>query len=401
MKKGWEYKKLGDIANDMYRGSGIKREQVTDTGIPCVRYGEIYTTYNIAFDKCASHTNEEIISSPKYFETGDILFAITGESVEEIGKSIAYLGKEKCMCGGDIVVMKHSQYPKYLSYALSSPKATKQKGLGKTKLKVVHTNIPSLKEISIPVPPLSEQKGIVEYLDSSFAKIDKLKENAAKNLEEAKALFQSALKDALEPKERWEEKAFDEFVVSNVVGLTRGKVEQGYDKKYPYFKMNNISNKNTLCWDDLISVDANIEEVAKFTLQEGDFLFNTRNSKEWVGKSTVYRNAPHPIMLYNNNIMRIRLKPIVNPVFMCYSFSADFTKNQLEKIKKGTTNVWAIYYRELAKIRIKYPSLSEQQSIVSFLDSLNEKVNTLQQNYSRICNECDALKQAILRQVFE
>lgn len=86
---------------------------------------------------------------------------------------------------------------------------------------------------------------------------------------------------------------------------------------------------------------------------------------------------------------------------MCYSFSADFTKNQLEKIKKGTTNVWAIYYRELAKIRIKYPPLSEQQSIVSFLDSLSEKVNTLQQNYSHICDECDALKQAILRQVFE
>ena len=116
------------------------------------------------------------------------------------------------MCGGDIVVMKHSQYPKYLSYALSSPKAIKQKGLGKTKLKVVHTNIPSLKEISIPVPPLSEQKEIVDYLDSSFAKIDKLKENAAKNLEEAKALFQSALKDALEPKEGWEEKTLGEMV---------------------------------------------------------------------------------------------------------------------------------------------------------------------------------------------
>ena len=55
----------------------------------------------------------------------------------------------------------------------------------------------------------------------------------------------------------------------------------------------------------------------------------------------------------------------------------------------------------LKKIAIVIPSISEQQSIVSYLDSLNEKVNTLQQNYSRICDECDALKQAILRQVFE
>lgn len=55
----------------------------------------------------------------------------------------------------------------------------------------------------------------------------------------------------------------------------------------------------------------------------------------------------------------------------------------------------------LSRFAISIPPLSEQQEIVSRLDSLNEKVNTLQQNYSRICSECDALKQAILRQVFE
>ena len=95
MKEGWEYKKLGEIATEMYRGSGIKRDQVTKEGTPCVRYGEIYTTYNISFDTCVSHTNIESITSPKYFEHGDLLFAITGESVEDIGKTIAYLGDEK------------------------------------------------------------------------------------------------------------------------------------------------------------------------------------------------------------------------------------------------------------------------------------------------------------------
>lgn len=330
----------------------------------------------------------------KVAEPGDILMSVRAP----VGPT-NITNRKVCIGRGLAAIRcKDSVSPQFILYALRN---IENKITGNDGAVFNSINKKMIEELPVPDIDNNQQKDIVEYLDSSFAKIDKLKENAAKNLEEAKALFQSAIKDALEPKEGWEEKAFDEFVVSNVVGLTRGKVEQGYDKKYPYFKMNNISNKNTLCWDDLISVDANIEEVAKFTLQEGDFLFNTRNSKEWVGKSTVYRNAPHPIMLYNNNIMRIRLKPIVNPVFMCYSFSADFTKNQLEKIKKGTTNVWAIYYRELAKIRIKYPSLSEQQSIVSFLDSLNEKVNTLQQNYSRICNECDALKQAILRQVFE
>lgn len=87
---------------------------MTAEGISCVRYGEIYTTYNTWFDKCVSHTKLEYVPSPKYFEHGDILFAITGESVEDIAKSTAYVGHEKCLAGGDIVVMKHRQNPKYL-----------------------------------------------------------------------------------------------------------------------------------------------------------------------------------------------------------------------------------------------------------------------------------------------
>ena len=50
--------KLGEIATQIYRGSGIKRDELESTGIPCVRYGEIYTTYNIWFDQCVSHTSE-------------------------------------------------------------------------------------------------------------------------------------------------------------------------------------------------------------------------------------------------------------------------------------------------------------------------------------------------------
>ena len=55
----------------------------------------------------------------------------------------------------------------------------------------------------------------------------------------------------------------------------------------------------------------------------------------------------------------------------------------------------------IAQIPICVPSLSEQQSIVTSLDSLKSKVDRLQENYDKISQECDALKQAILRQVFE
>ena len=157
---------LKEIATSIYRGAGIKRDQVTENGIPCVRYGEIYTTYNTWFDKCVSYTKEEYVSSPKYFEHGDILFAITGESVEDIAKSIAYIGHDKCLAGGDIVVMKHQQNPRYLAHVLNTTMAREQKGKGKVKNKVVHSNIPSIEQIKIPLPSLEVQERYANILDN-------------------------------------------------------------------------------------------------------------------------------------------------------------------------------------------------------------------------------------------
>ncbi|EKX93812.1 restriction endonuclease subunit S, partial [Peptostreptococcus anaerobius] len=162
--------KLKEIATSIYRGAGIKRDQVTEEGIPCVRYGEIYTTYNTWFGECVSHTKEEYVPSPKYFEHGDILFAITGESVEDIAKSIAYVGHDKCLAGGDIVVMKHEQNPRYLAHVLNTSMAREQKSKGKVKSKVVHSNVPSIEQIEIPLPPLDVQKRYAEVLDN-FEKI--------------------------------------------------------------------------------------------------------------------------------------------------------------------------------------------------------------------------------------
>ena len=56
---GVEYKTLGEIAVDVFRGAGIKRDEVTEEGVPCVRYGEIYTIYGVWFDECVSHTRLE------------------------------------------------------------------------------------------------------------------------------------------------------------------------------------------------------------------------------------------------------------------------------------------------------------------------------------------------------
>ena len=117
----WEVKKLKFVSNSISKGAGITKEQVVEDGdTQCVRYGEIYSKYNHSFDSCISSTNKDLHPVQQYFEYGDILFTCTGELVEEIGKSIVYLGHERCLAGGDILVVSHNQNPSFLKYALNS-----------------------------------------------------------------------------------------------------------------------------------------------------------------------------------------------------------------------------------------------------------------------------------------
>ena len=371
MKEGWEYKKLGEIATEMYRGSGIKRDQVTKEGTPCVRYGEIYTTYNISFNTCVSHTSIQNIASPKYFEHGDLLFAITGESVEDIGKTIAYLGNDKCLCGGDIICMKHRQNPKYLAYALSTPDAIRQKGIGKTKLKVVHTNAPALKAISIPLAPLSEQQSIVDYLDSAFAKIDAMKANAEKALNEAKALFQASLKEMLEPKEGWEEKTIEHF--ARIVHGKNQKEVLDSNGSYPIYG----SGGNIMGYANAYLCEAGTTILGRKGTIDNPLFIDER-----------FWNV--------DTAFGIIAKDNCNKKYLYYSIK----KVDWAKLNTGTT-LPSLTQNVVYNVAMCAPPLSEQQSIVETLDSLKSKVDRLQENCDKISQECDALKQAILRQVFE
>lgn len=179
--ENWEVIKFKYLATDVFKGAGITKEDVKENGeIPCVRYGEIYTQYNFHFDECKSRTNEDCVSQPRYFSYGDILFTCTGELVEEIGKAIVYLGDEKCMAGGDIIIARHKQNPIFMSYALNSNYAQSQRSYGKAKLKVVHASAYDINNTIMVMPPIKEQEEIAEYLDEQCKEIDSIIE--AKNL---------------------------------------------------------------------------------------------------------------------------------------------------------------------------------------------------------------------------
>ena len=192
--ESWEIKKAKFLADMFSKGSGITKEDIVPDGdSPCVRYGEIYTKYDTYFKSCVTRTNLSNVSLPQYFSYGDILFVCTGELVEEIGKNIVYLGNERCLAGGDIIVMKHSHNPLYLSFALNSHISQYQKSCNKAKLKVVHISLGDIGNVLVAVPPLKEQKQIAEYLDKKCACIDSLVSSKQNKIEELKEYKKSLI----------------------------------------------------------------------------------------------------------------------------------------------------------------------------------------------------------------
>lgn len=176
----WEFKRFKFIANNLFKGNGITKDQVfLDGDMPCVRYGEIYSKYDGAFDKCISMTRLDIQEAPRFFKQGDILFAGTGELIEEIGKNIIYIGDGQCLAGGDIIVARHKQNGVFLNYALNSSYAQAQKSYGKAKLKVVHISASEIGDVLVALPPKDEQAEIADYLNEKCAAIDATKERHA------------------------------------------------------------------------------------------------------------------------------------------------------------------------------------------------------------------------------
>lgn len=173
--------------------------------------------------------------------------------------------------------------------------------------------------------------------------------------------------------DNWKKYTFEEISLSSLIGLVRNSNEQSPSNEFNYLKMNNITNDGNLDLSVMVKVNATLEEIEKYKLLNGDFLFNTRNSIELVGKTAVV--SSDDLMLFNNNILRVRFKKHIDSKFINYQFGSSLFKEKLEKIKSGTTSVAAIYYKSLRNVEVFAPLIEEQRRITSKLDDLFEKID--------------------------
>jgi type I restriction enzyme S subunit len=155
--KNWIWIRLKDLGL-MKRGNGIKRSEITATGMPCIRYGELYTKYIVKTINIYSHVNKQLFDRCTHIKKNDLLITLTGETKEDIGKTIAYLGDCNIAYGGDLVCLSnHNQDPLYLSYFFNSPYCIEEKNRMSNGDQIIHLGVNKLEKLLIPVPPKDEQ----------------------------------------------------------------------------------------------------------------------------------------------------------------------------------------------------------------------------------------------------
>ena len=157
-----------------YLEEGISKKDLTENGIPCIHYGQIYTKYGLFADSTFSFISKEKAEKRKYAKPNDIVMAVTSENINDVCKCVAWLGNEPIAASGHTAIIHHDQNPKYLCYYFHSSHFQMQKNRLAHGTKVMEVTPSKLEKILIPIPPLEVQREIVRILDTFSELTDEL-----------------------------------------------------------------------------------------------------------------------------------------------------------------------------------------------------------------------------------
>ena len=392
---------LGEIGK-FTRGNGLQKKDFLDEGNPVIHYGQIYTKYGFVADEVLSYVSNEIFSKLRKAQKNDILIATTSENVEDVGKSVVWLGDEEIGFSGDMYSYRTEQNSKYIAYYFQTNAFQKQKERKATGTKMIRIHADDMEKFEIPLPPLSLQNKIVKVLD----KFQVL-------LADTKGLLPEEIEQRQKQYEYYREKllTFDvecsrtnerTFIISNIyydiLQEAANIVEVDIEDKIELKKLLNITKKvdninwkvmdRELYYIDLSSVNTGNKKIeatelitktnapsrAKQIVKSKDIIFGTTRPMQ-------ERLALIPDWL-DNQICSTGYcvlrgdKEIVKEKWIYYNLlKTDFYK-YVELNQKGASYP-AISDSEIKNYKIPIPPLHVQQYVVSILDKFDTLVNDI------------------------
>ena len=260
-----------------------------------------------------------------------------------------------------------------------------------------------LKEVTVPVPPLAEQQRIVGLLDEAFEGLATAKSNAEKNLQNARALFESHLQSVFTQRgSGWVEKKVCELLEKYGGEIKTGpfgtklKASEYTETGVPVISVGEVRLGKIVLHDRTPRVDRGVtDRMPEYVLEEGDIVFGRKGGVE---RSACVRKDQAGWFLGSDGI-RLRLPTNCNRRFLAYQFLSPTHKNWMLNQAVGTT-MPSLNQKIIERIPIAICSLPQQQSIVEQLDALSEQTQHLARLYEQKLAALEALKKSLLHQAF-
>jgi len=379
----WDVVPLAGIGR-LFKGNGGSKVDEVDKGVPCVRYGDLYTQHEFFIRNAKACVTCERASSYTSLQNGDLLFAASGETFEDIGKSAVNLLNARAVCGGDILVFHPDLklVPRFLGYAADSNASKNQKACMGRGFTVVHIYASQLKRLQLTIPPLTEQSSIVHFLDHIDRRIHRYirtKKKLVSLLGEYKqAIINHAVTKGLDPDVRMKPSGIEWM----------GEIPEHWEVRPAKWFLREVDERTSAGSEELLSVShitgvtprsqktVTMFKAASYVghkfCQPGDLVVNTMWA--WMGAMGVAEQVG-----------------IVSPSYAVYrplesgSFSGQYidallrTKDYISEYRVRSTGIRSsrlrLYPDYFLRIPLIRPPIGEQKSIVEFINRVSNEVD--------------------------
>ena len=381
----WEVKRLGEVGS-FSKGSGVPKDKIISEGHPCLTYGDLYTKYDFVIKEIKSFIDEETSKESKAINAGDICFAGSGETPEDIGKCAAYLENCLAYAGGDIVILSPNNNINslWLSYLLNSDIGGKQRYKFAQGFSIVHIYPDNLKQIQIPVPPLPEQQRIVSVLslwDTAIAKQTAL-------IEQLTLRKRGLMQQLLTGKKRL--KGFDGEWKEVRLGDVFDERNETNCNNLPLLSI--TGDKGVIYQSESDKRDISNEDKSKYKrICPNDIGYNTM--RMWQGRSALSGlegivSPAYTIVTPKGNIDVRFMAMLIQQPRIVYDF---WTHSQ--GLVSDTLNC---KYPDFSQVKVSIPSKEEQTAVADFFVEIDKEIELANKKLARLQEEKRGLMQVLL-----
>ena len=416
----WQSHRIDWIASIVRGNTGFKKDELLDNGeYVALQYGKTYkvdevnNTFNF-------YVNSNFYKQSQIVNLGDTILISTSETLEDLGHSCFYNRDKMGLLGGEQLLLKPNAklvIEKYLYFNSKFFSCELQKYA--TGLKVFRFNIDDLKNISIALPPLNEQRQIVNFIDIKTQVIDKKinllikKTNYYK--EYRKSIINEAVCKGLNKNVQYKNSGVEVFGdipehwyvlrLKSLGSIETSSVDKKIAENEDLIKLVNYTdvygnlNKEIINNANFMIVSANIKQVKSKFLKKGDVLFTPSSETiEDIGVSAVVMEDLDNT-LYSYHLLRLRFSKEVHLNFKKYLFNNDLVQNYLSKSATGTTRK-ILGLNTFNNIPLILPkSLKEQEEIAKYLDNKTQVIDKILSNISSQIITLKELRKTLINDV--